>query len=233
MTQVNLHGVLAKEFNDNFLFSIKRPKEVFDAISCSFPQFRNRLVELANKGVHYTMLINGSKIQSAHELEVSNKPTTIDLVPLVCGSGGSGGFAIGAIVLGLLTFGVGALAYAGIAFTSLAAFAGTIMSVGLGIAAMGLQMALAPKPDMQRPESDVGGAEKSFAFSSKANVANQGVPVPVGYGRLRVGSSIIQSSIKSYPQAFGKENSLSVGEEGFAGQFITNEGGVGFINSEE
>jgi predicted phage tail protein len=224
MTQVNLHGILAHEFKKHFSFSIQRPREVFDAIGCAFPTFRNRLVELAHQGIHYAILVNGKKIQSAHELEIANKPTTLDLVPLLCGSGGSGGFAIGAIVLGLLTFGVGALAFAGVGmFASLSAVAGTIMSAGIGIASLGLQMALAPKQDMQRPESDVGGAKQSFAFSSKANVADQGIPVPVGYGRLRVGSAIIQSSIKSYPQAFDKEASLSAGEEGFAGQFATND----------
>jgi predicted phage tail protein len=73
---------------------------------------------------------------------------------------------------------------------------------------MGLQMALAPKPKMERPSSDVNSAKQSFLFSSKANIAEQGIPVPVGYGRLRVGSAVIQSTIKSYPQAFEKENAL-------------------------
>jgi predicted phage tail protein len=223
MTSVNLHGILAQEFKKHFSFSIKRPKEVFDAISCSCPQFRNRLVELSNQGIHYAILVDGQKIKSIHELEISNPSTSIDLVPLVCGAGGSG-FGLGALVLGVLTFGVGAIASLGLGFTALSATtAGTLMTAGLGIASFGLQMALAPKPDMQRPESEVGAAKQSFVFSSKANVAEQGIPVPVGYGRLRVGSAIVQSSIKSYPQAFGKEASLSVGEEGFDGQFLTND----------
>ena len=112
--------------------------------------------------------------------------------------------------LGVLTAGaglaIGAVAVAG----GFAAAAGsTLVSVGVGIAMMGLQMALAPKPKMERPSADVNSAKQSFIFSSKANVAEQGIPVPVGYGRLRVGSAVIQSTIKSYPQAFEKENSLA------------------------
>jgi predicted phage tail protein len=87
--------------------------------------------------------------------------------------------------------------------------ASTLVSVGIGIAMMGLQMMLAPKPKMERPSADVNSAKQSFIFSSKANVVEQGIPVPVGYGRLRVGSAVIQSTIKSYPQAFEKENSLA------------------------
>jgi len=84
----------------------------------------------------------------------------------------------------------------------------TLVNIGVGIAMMGIQMALAPKPKMDRPSADVNSAKQSFLFSSKANTAEQGIPVPVGYGRLRVGSAVIQSTIKSYPQAFEKENSL-------------------------
>jgi predicted phage tail protein len=207
MTSVNLHGILAQEFKKHFSFSIKRPKEVFDAISCSCPQFRNRLIELANQGIHYAILVDGQKIKSIHELEISHPSTSIDLVPLVCGAG-----PIAIIAIGAITFGAGF-------FASLP----LLMTVGLAIASIGLQMALAPKPEMQRPEAEVGAVKQSFIFSSKANVAEQGIPVPVGYGRLRVGSAIIQSSIKSYPQAFNKEASLSVGEQEFDGQFLTND----------
>jgi len=31
-------------------------------------------------------------------------------------------------------------------------------------------------------------------------VASQGAPVPVGYGRLKVGTQVIQATVKSYPQ---------------------------------
>jgi hypothetical protein len=66
---------------------------------------------------------------------------------------------------------------------------------------MGLQMLLAPEPDAGPQISATTKAlSESFSFSNKANVASQGSPVPVGYGRLKVGSRLIQTSIKSYPQ---------------------------------
>jgi predicted phage tail protein len=83
-----------------------------------------------------------------------------------------------------------------------------LSQLAVSVVMMGLQMALAPKPKMDRPSSDVNSAKQSFLFSSKANTAEQGIPVPVGYGRLRVGSAVIQSTIKSYPQGFEKENAL-------------------------
>jgi predicted phage tail protein len=201
MTQITLHGILAKEFKKTFSLAIKRPKEVFDAISCSHNNFRNRIVELANQGIHFAVLVDGKKMTTMEELSIASDNQKIDIVPLVCGAGRAGA-AIAIIALGILTAGVGLAIGAG--------FMGTLLTgFGVGLAMMGLQMALAPKPKMERPSADVNSAKQSFIFSSKANVAEQGIPVPVGYGRLRVGSAVIQSTIKSYPQAFEKENALA------------------------
>jgi len=38
-------------------------------------------------------------------------------------------------------------------------------------------------------------------FNNVANVATQGAPVPIGYGRLKIGSSVIQATIKSFPMS--------------------------------
>ena len=62
-------------------------------------------------------------------------------------------------------------------------------------------MLLAPKPDAGPQISATTKAlSESFAFSNKANAAAQGSPVPVGYGRLKVGSQLVQMSVKSFPQ---------------------------------
>jgi predicted phage tail protein len=216
MTQVTLHGILAKEFRKTFSLAIKRPKEVFDAISCAHGNFRNRLVELANQGIHFTLLIDGKKITTIEELSIGSDNQKIDIVPLICGAGRVG-MIIGVIALGALTAGAGWAMGAGL-LAGGATLGGVLVSVGIGIAMMGIQMALSPKPKMERPESTVNSAKQSFLFSSKANVAEQGIPVPVGYGRLRVGSAVIQLTIKSYPQGFEKENALIS-----AGQIRTND----------
>jgi len=198
MTQVILHGILAKEFRKSFNLAIKRPKEVFDAISCSHGNFRNRVVELANQGIHFTLLVDGKKITELQELNIQKESQEIHLVPLIIGSGGA--IIVAAIIGGGATAGT---------LVGGAAFAATLInSLIIGVAMMGIQMMLAPKPEMQRPESTVNSAKRSFLFSSKANVAEQGIPVPVGYGRLRVGSAVIQATIKSYPQGFEKEIAL-------------------------
>jgi predicted phage tail protein len=192
MTQVILHGILAKEFRKNFSLAIKRPKEVFDAISCAHSNFRNRIAELANQGIYFTLLVNGKKMTSMEELSIVSDNQKIDIVPVICGHGPFPAIIIAAVVKGATFVASNAL----------------LSSLVVGVALMGIQMALSPKPKMDRPESVVNSAKQSFLFSSKANIAEQGIPVPVGYGRLRVGSAVIQSTIKSYPQGFEKEIAL-------------------------
>ena len=65
-----------------------------------------------------------------------------------------------------------------------------------------ISYALAPKPpEPEALELTASAGRESLIFSNVANVASQGAPLPVGYGRLKVGSQVIQATIKSYPQS--------------------------------
>ena len=76
-----------------------------------------------------------------------------------------------------------------------------VVQIALLVISMAIQLMMRPKPPKaQQLSSEISGNKQSFLFSSKGNLTQQGNPVPVGYGRLRVGSSIIQTSVKSYPQ---------------------------------
>jgi predicted phage tail protein len=214
MTLINLHGILGHEFQSSMFFKIKKPKEVIEAISSKFSLFRKRMNELIEQGIHYSILVNGEKIENINQLDISNSPEQIDLVPVICGSGA---VALAVVGAGLMYAG----ATGAIFGFSLGAAATLVGSIGSMMVSMALQMMLAPKPDMQKTEATVSGAKQSFLISSKANLAEQGNPVPVGYGRLRVGSSVIQTTIKSYPQNYNTTDSL-VGTKNTKGAVVTN-----------
>ncbi len=197
MTVIRLHGILKHEFGEAFCMSITKAKEVVDAISVNHPTFKMRLLALAKEGIHYSVIVDGEVVQSIDELGMPRTPNLIDLVPTICGHGV---VAAGVVAVGAFS----AAAAVGVGSAFFASF------VSLGIAALGMavQMALAPKPDMGRTESTISGAKQSFMLSSKANLITQGNPVPVGYGRLRIGSSVIQTTIKSYPQRLKTEDAM-------------------------
>ena len=71
--------------------------------------------------------------------------------------------------------------------------------------------ALSPKPDIDALEVEASPTKQSLVFSNRANIASQGAPVPIGYGRLKVGTQVIQATVKSYPQSSNPEYILSDG----------------------
>jgi predicted phage tail protein len=200
MTKIILHGILAKEFGDSFEMNISRPKDAIKAINANFINFENRIRELALEGLNYIIIVDNKKIQDIKELEIKNKFKTIEIVPLIFGAGAA---AIGAFVLTSVASLGGAAAAAGMA-AFLATGAGFLTSAlvgGLILAAVtiGLQMLLTPKGEKIDPvKSSTTAIKESFSFSNKANVANQGSVIPIGYGRLKVGSQVIQYTVKSY-----------------------------------
>jgi predicted phage tail protein len=195
MTIINLHGILAREFGKAFTMHLSKPKHVIDAIDSNNPTFKKRILELSNQGIHYRILIDGESVSNLEQLNIQKTITNIDLAPMI---GGSGPILIPIIDSMLPSAAGAALVTAAGTLTTL----GTVLSTGLSIiAATLIQNALAPSPDNQKTESSISAAQKSFVLGSKANTTQQGVPVPVGYGRLRVGSLIIQTTVKSYPQS--------------------------------
>lgn len=193
MTTITLHGILAKEFGDVFNMKIHRAINTIKAIDVNRKDFKKRIFELSREGFNYTMIVDGKKITELEELNIQKEPQEIHLVPLIIGSGG--------FIAAAAIFGGTALGIAGGGLTAAFVTASIINAVVLTALSVGLQMLLAPKPDAGPQISATTKAlSESFAFSNKANAAAQGSPVPVGYGRLKVGSQLIQMSVKSFPQ---------------------------------
>lgn len=208
MTVINLHGILAYEFGKAFTMYIEKPKQAIDAIDANKTSFKKRILELSEQGIHYSILVDGENVTEARQLEINKDITVIDIAPVICGQGFT--LLITTIAGALGTTGVAgavgtALVTAGGTATALASFIGGALNM---IALTVIQQALAPSNKPQRTEARISGAKESFLISSKGNLAQQGIPVPVGYGRLRVGTSIIQTTVKSYPQRQKITNAL-------------------------
>ena len=181
MTIVNIHGILAREYGTSFMLSLPNPKDVLEAIDCNKQGFLRRLIELQREGLCYDIIINKTRITNGPDMDHMLNPATIDLVPAISGSGPA--------MIPLL----GAIGIKGAAAT----FLGGVLNSVLFSA---ISYALTPKPENEALEIIAGGSKSSMIFSNTANLASQGSPVPIGYGRLIVGSQVIQATIKSYPQ---------------------------------
>tara|TARA_R110002051_G_scaffold322705_2_gene413888 strand:+ start:263 stop:880 length:618 start_codon:yes stop_codon:yes gene_type:complete len=176
MTTVKLHGILAREYGESFKLDIENPQTILKALDCNRVGFIARLIQLQKEGLAYDIIVNKKRIEDGTEMERLLFPQTIDLVPAIAGSG----------ILG--------------AIFSVFAGGGIIANIALALVFAAVTYALSPKPEQQSLEIDAAGSKTSLIFSNIANVASQGAAVPLGYGRLKVGSQVIQATIKSYPQ---------------------------------
>jgi predicted phage tail protein len=197
MTQVYIHGILAREYGDIFEFNLPNPKDVLEAIDCNRSGFIRRLIELQKEGFCYDIIINKKRVTQEEHMTGVKNPKTIDLVPAITGAGPFAGFVL---FLGSGTF---------------------LANLTLAVIFAAISYALTPKPEMEALEIDADASKSSLIFSNIVNVASQGSPVPIGYGRLKVGSQVIQATIKSYPQHQDPQQALGgVGNPVFVGNRV-------------
>jgi predicted phage tail protein len=104
--------------------------------------------------------------------------------------------AIKWVTAGLTSLGVAA-GVASVVATVAVTFA---FSLAVGLIVAGIAYLLTPIPETEPDEASIEASIKnsSFVFQTPQNVSAQGKAVPVGYGRLRVGSLVVGQNITNY-----------------------------------
>lgn len=200
MTTVYLHGLLGKEFGHQFKFSLARPRDSIWAIDANKKGFIKRLLELSRKGAQYFVIIDG---RTSRDFNLEKSAKELHILPAIAGSAGVAA-AVGVVAL--------AAGYSG-AFS--AVVSSVLIAVGTAAVSYGITnlMQKDQKVDVGSASATSNAANKSFLFSNAENITEQGIPVPIGYGRLRIGSAVIQRTIKSFPAKFDEANSLPIYSE--------------------
>ena len=209
---VRLEGKLGEKFGEVWHLNVKTPHEAIKAIECQTTGFRKHILDRAEKGIGYEVLIGDQGIKQEEELGYP-APMRDDFtfIPMIEGgkSRGFGMFLMGTVLF-LASGGASALASAiGTAggqfgagttiLSNLGAEIGTKtflqkvgMSMGGAMMFGGISAMLAPTI-----ESDAGNEEQSYLFDGAINSIKQGTPVPILYGRMIVGGATISASVKS------------------------------------
>ena len=123
---------------------------------------------------------------------------------MVAGAGGFGRVLFGAILIGSSFFFPGAGLFGASAFGAFGgpiAAASTLTTVGTALSAVGAGLVLTGVSQIISPTPPSGLELKeanriqNFSFSGITNTSQQGLAVPVAYGRLFVGSAVISSGL--------------------------------------
>tara|TARA_R110002020_G_scaffold77031_1_gene194798 strand:+ start:1131 stop:1730 length:600 start_codon:yes stop_codon:yes gene_type:complete len=196
MTQVRLHGILAKEYGRDFRFNLGNPRNTLHAIDANREGFISRITQLQKEGCVYEIIINKKRLNDYKDAHNPNDITSIDLVPAIAGGG-----PIAAAVTWLV--------------------GGTLLAnITLAVIFAAISYALTPAPETEQVEGSASASKSSMIFGNVVNTATQGAPLPLGYGRLKVGSQVIQATIKSYPQNQRTD------------EILKGEGDVGFVTNQ-
>lgn len=177
-TKIFIHGLLGELFTSSLEVYVKNLFFVIKSIDCNFVGFSKKISELSRNGMNYSLVVDG-EIYNEQQLFANGNFKEIHIVPTLNGSG----------VLIPLLIAVGQ------------ALIPIAISVGLSY----LAMKFLNKQDQKQSYQAVGGsasqasaAGKSNIFGNVVNTSTQGESIPIGYGRLRVGSKVIATSVKSY-----------------------------------
>lgn len=201
MKTILLLGELGKKFGRKHRFDVKSPAEAIRALVANFPAFERYMIE---SKLPYKVVVGKAPIAELDDIHnPSGDSEAIKIVPVLVGAGGNG-MSIGMIVLGVAL--VAAAFFTGGASIAAAGFleGGIVttfwggMALGLGSALIlgGTAQLLAGTPKTMDMSSGSNAENNpSYAFNGPANVSAQGNPVPIGYGRMVVGSAVISAGI--------------------------------------
>ena len=196
LTQIKLHGVLGEQFQSEWKLNIESVAEAIHAIEVNTKRrFCKQLIENDKNDIKYRVLVNGEDVIDTRVMDINNiesmrnceltikrKIEKIDIVPVIEGAGffdDIGDWFNTIVGIGLAIYGLG---------TGSAA----LFFAGVQLASQGIANLLAEPPeyedfrDIEQPNK-----RASYLFNGATNTVNEGGPVPVGYGRLIVGSQVI------------------------------------------
>jgi predicted phage tail protein len=188
---VYLYGYLGKKYGKKHLLDIHTPAEAIRAMGANHKDFNQTLIDGGQIGYR---IITGVDDRANHiGLHLPfGKNNDLKIIPTVYGGGGFGKILLGAalIVASFYLPGAGAAA-GGITASSVAAAVGFSLVLG-GVSSLLFSPDTPSLDGYEAPDN-----KPSYSFNGAVNTTRQGNPVPLGYGRLRVGSQVISASTET------------------------------------
>jgi predicted phage tail protein len=194
LRKIRVYGRLAKFLGQRvFEADVASAAEAVRFLVVNFPHLEKHMTDQ-----HYRVSI-GRYDLTLDELHDPAGQQEIKVVPVLAGAGATGRIIAG-VALIALSFGIGAIASAGVTLGGLFGI-GTVGTIGVGIGVSlvlgGVAQLLTPTPKINQPGTaqDNNDPRKSYSFSGIQNTSRQGTPVPIVYGETLVGSVVISAGI--------------------------------------
>ena len=190
MVNVRFYGSL-KQFGTEFRLDCRTPAEVIQALTSQIPKLRQFIQQSL-----FTVRVGRDYFDNRYLEQGLNQKlkddATVHFTPTLKGSKRGGLFGvIAGVALIATAFALGPLGFSVIGANA----AWMVGGVGASMLLGGVAQMLTKMPSMSTGKD----AEKkqSTSFSNLSNMAAQGRPMPLAYGRIRVGSLIISQGVET------------------------------------
>lgn len=204
MKVVKVYGSLAKRLGQTrFEFDVRTPAEAMKALLANFPGLDKWFIDSAKDGIGYRVKIGKESIGEENINDLANPWSERDvfsIAPVISGAITwrqalpilAGALLITAAIVFAPTTGAGFWGSSGSGFLT-AGYSQALGSIGLSMVLSGVANILSPPPgplDMKQASN-----LENFNFSGIINTSQVGTPIPIAYGRLFVGSTVISSGL--------------------------------------
>lgn len=177
MTTILLSGSLAQKFGRRHEKAIDsgQAREVFSALQHTVEGWTEEIMRLSRAGMRFAIFRN--RVNVGEDEFTLGGTREIRIVPIISGSKNGGLFQV---VLGIALIVVGV-------FTG-----GATIAMGVSMVLGGVMQMLSPVPKTPSQQEQATTENKpSYIFNGAFNSTQQGLPVPVVYGTMLVGSSVV------------------------------------------
>ena len=185
MTQIELGGLLGKYFGKTHHRLISTIHEAPRALGATIKGFEQFMISSHRRGLTFAVF-RGKKNIGVDDLGFPVTEEIIRIVPVILGSKKAGVLQtiFGAVLVAISIWMPGI----GIAASNLMFAAGAAMAIG------GVTQMLSPQAKGLASKQDADN-KASYAFGGVTNTTSQAYPVPIGYGKRRIGGAIISAGI--------------------------------------
>ncbi|MFR0115599.1 tail assembly protein [Escherichia coli] len=186
MTRIELGGVLGKTYGKVHHRLIRTTAEAINSLTKTINGLEKFLITSKARGLTYAVFKDKKNI-GKDDFGFPVTGEVIRIVPVVIGSKKAG---VLQTILGAALIAVGAV----LSFTPWAAASPFFYKFGAAMALGGVVQMLSPQPAGLASKQSADN-RASYAFGGVTNTAAQGYPVPLLYGRRRIGGAIISAGI--------------------------------------
>lgn len=193
LTKIYLEGAMGRNFGREWTLDIHTPAEAFQLIQANIPRF-GQWIRDNLKRYEKCMIIckyADGRIEALDEktMLMHKEAQEIHFVPTVYGAGKWMGAIVGAVMVV-----VGAICCCIPGFQP---FGASLIVSGAGMLISTIVTAIMGRTKKNDNEEE----GTSYYFNGAQNTTRQGVPVPLIFGRCKVGSAVISSSINVSDQS--------------------------------